>query len=58
MTPWRKNIFWNVTEIEKTPEGKVKFSAKIFSHNKNGKPIIPLQRQCHSAQEYAARASA
>ena len=29
-----------LTEVEKTAEGKVKFSAKIFSQHKNGKPIF------------------
>lgn len=29
-----------LTEIEKTSEGKVKFSARIFSQQKNGKPLF------------------
>ena len=35
-----KEHILELTETEKTPEGKVKFSAKIFSHHKNGKPLF------------------
>ena len=35
-----KEHVMELTEIEKTIEGKVKFSATIFSQHKNGKPIF------------------
>jgi len=35
-----KEHILELTETEKTPEGKVRFSAKIFSYNKNGKPLF------------------
>jgi NAD(P)-dependent dehydrogenase (short-subunit alcohol dehydrogenase family) len=35
-----KEHILELTETEKTPEGKLKFSAKIFSLHKNGKPLF------------------
>ena len=35
-----KEHILELTEIEKTPEGKVKFFTKIFSLHKNGKPLF------------------
>jgi len=35
-----KEHILELTETEKNPEGKVKFSAKIFSYHKDGKPLF------------------